>query len=228
MLNIGQTADALWTYYYLALRRRHTKTEADEDRGSPRRRQTLWGRENCMAAPLQSSRSGRRKKLIGTILLTYVNSLNDLCPFHFRIQNYLSIFRLAWGSRKAVYRTHCSDREEASKVSFLSVTPWLTECMQPSLSRQLVWRLYIKNSFCHSIIPSDQHKPWRWGWGVRGGGLGGGCWDVAQSVERRTVISLMRVRFPGAARDFSSRVHFQCRLSDGVRRPYTPVCSRMH
>ena len=40
--------------------------------------------------------------------------------------------------------------------------------------------------------------------------LGG---DVAQLVEHRTGTSLTQVRFPGAARDLSSRVNFQCRLS---------------
>ena len=37
--NIGQTADALWTNH-LALRRKQTKTEVDEDRHGRRRRQT--------------------------------------------------------------------------------------------------------------------------------------------------------------------------------------------
>ena len=50
--------------------------------------------------------------------------------------------------------------------------------------------------------------------------------DVAQLVERRTGTPLTKVRFLGAARDFSSRVNFQCRLSYGVRTP--PVCNRMH
>ena len=44
----------------------------------------------------------------------------------------------------------------------------------------------------------------------RGGG-------VAQLVECRDVTPLTQVRFPGAARDFSPRVNFQCRLSFGVR-----------
>ena len=46
--------------------------------------------------------------------------------------------------------------------------------------------------------------------------------DVAQLVERRTGTPLRQVRFPGAARDFSPRVNFQCRLSYGVR---TPPCA---
>ena len=46
--------------------------------------------------------------------------------------------------------------------------------------------------------------------------------DVAQLVERRTGTPLMQVRFLGAARDFSPRVNFQCRLSYGVR---TPPCA---
>ena len=45
--------------------------------------------------------------------------------------------------------------------------------------------------------------------------------DVAQSVERRTDTPLTQVRFPDAARNFSPRVNFQCRLSYGVR---TPSC----
>ena len=40
--------------------------------------------------------------------------------------------------------------------------------------------------------------------------------DVAQLVERRTGTPLTQVRFPGAARDFSPRVNFRCRLSYGV------------
>ena len=58
----------------------------------------------------------------------------------------------------------------------------------------------------------------------RGSGAG-----VAQMVERQTEkpgVILTRVRVPCAARDFSPRVHFQCRLSDGVRT--APVCNRMH
>ena len=46
--------------------------------------------------------------------------------------------------------------------------------------------------------------------------------DVAQLVERRTGTPLRQVRFPGAAREFSARVNFQCRLSYGVR---TPPCA---
>ena len=38
--------------------------------------------------------------------------------------------------------------------------------------------------------------------------------------------SLTRVRLSGAARDFSPRVNFQCRLSHGVRTD--PVCKRMN
>ena len=40
--------------------------------------------------------------------------------------------------------------------------------------------------------------------------------DAAQLAECWTGTLLMQVRFPGAARDFSSRVNFQCRLSYGV------------
>ena len=36
--------------------------------------------------------------------------------------------------------------------------------------------------------------------------------NVAQLVEHRTVTPLTQVRFPGAAKDFSPRVNFQCRL----------------
>ena len=45
--------------------------------------------------------------------------------------------------------------------------------------------------------------------------------DVVQFVEHQTGTLPMQVRFPGAARDFSPRVHFQCRLSHGAR---TPCC----
>ena len=46
--------------------------------------------------------------------------------------------------------------------------------------------------------------------------------DVAQLVEHRTGTLPTQVRFPCAARDFSPRVNFQCRLSQGVR---TPPCA---
>ena len=45
---------------------------------------------------------------------------------------------------------------------------------------------------------------------------------LAQLVDLRTGTPLRQVRFPGAARDFSPRVYFQCRLSHGVR---TPPCA---
>ena len=50
-------------------------------------------------------------------------------------------------------------------------------------------------------------------------GWGGGRGDVAQFVERRTGTVLTQIRFPGAARNFSPRDNFQCRLSYGVRKP---------
>ena len=46
--------------------------------------------------------------------------------------------------------------------------------------------------------------------------LGG---DVAQLAEHRIGTLPTQVRLPGAARDFSPRVNFQCRLSYGVRKP---------
>ena len=52
---------------------------------------------------------------------------------------------------------------------------------------------------------------------------------TAQLVEPPTEKSgavLTRVRVPSAARDFSPRVSFQCRLFYGVRTD--PVCNRMH
>ena len=49
--------------------------------------------------------------------------------------------------------------------------------------------------------------------------------DVAQLVEYRTGTPPTQVRFPGAARDFSRRVHFQCRLSYGVRSPPFAITS---
>ena len=42
-------------------------------------------------------------------------------------------------------------------------------------------------------------------------------------VEHRTGMSLTSVRFSGAARHFSPRVSFQCRLSHDVRTPPTQV-----
>ena len=52
--------------------------------------------------------------------------------------------------------------------------------------------------------------------------------DVAQLVEHLTGTSLTQVRFHGAARFFSSKVNFQCRLSYGVRvqsHAFTSVCT---
>ena len=53
---------------------------------------------------------------------------------------------------------------------------------------------------------------------------------IAQLVGPRPTekpgVLLTRVRVPGAARDFSPRVSFQCRLSYGVQT--APVCNRMH
>ena len=46
--------------------------------------------------------------------------------------------------------------------------------------------------------------------------------DVAQFVEHQSSTLLTQVRFPGAPRDFSPRVSFQCRLPYGVR---TPPCA---
>ena len=46
--------------------------------------------------------------------------------------------------------------------------------------------------------------------------------NVAQSVEHWTGTLLMQVQFSGAARDFSPRVSFQCRLSNNV---CTPPCT---
>ena len=49
--------------------------------------------------------------------------------------------------------------------------------------------------------------------------------DVVQLAQHRTDMPLTQVRFPGAARDFSLRVSFQCRLSYGVHSPRcTIVC----
>ena len=43
--------------------------------------------------------------------------------------------------------------------------------------------------------------------------------DVAQLVEHRASTPPTQVRFPGAARDFLSRVNFQCRLSHDAHAP---------
>ena len=44
-------------------------------------------------------------------------------------------------------------------------------------------------------------------------------WGVTQLVERWTGTPPTQVRFPGAVRDSSPRVHFQCRPSFGVGTP---------
>ena len=44
-------------------------------------------------------------------------------------------------------------------------------------------------------------------------------------LEHWTGMPQTQVRFPCAARDFSPRVNFQCRLSYGVR---TPLCTSVH
>ena len=55
----------------------------------------------------------------------------------------------------------------------------------------------------------------------RGGG-------VAELVERHTDTPLNHVRFPGTARDFSTSVNFQCRLSYGVCTPsYAIACIKI-
>ena len=52
--------------------------------------------------------------------------------------------------------------------------------------------------------------------------------DVVQLVESWTDTLLMQVQFPGAARDFSPRVSFQCRLSYGIcTSPHAFACSNM-
>ena len=48
------------------------------------------------------------------------------------------------------------------------------------------------------------------------------CGDVVQWVEHWTGTLPTQVRFPGAARDFSPRVNFHCRLSYSV---HTPLCA---
>ena len=45
------------------------------------------------------------------------------------------------------------------------------------------------------------------------------CGDGAQLVEHWTSTLLRQVQFPGAARDFSPKVNFQCRLSYSVHTP---------
>ena len=45
---------------------------------------------------------------------------------------------------------------------------------------------------------------------------------IGQLAQHRTDTPLTQVRFPGAERDFSPRVNFQCRLSYRV---YTPPCA---
>ena len=50
--------------------------------------------------------------------------------------------------------------------------------------------------------------------------------QLVKRLSKKTGAILTRVRVPGAARDFSPRVNFRCRLSYGVRT--APVCCRMH
>ena len=51
--------------------------------------------------------------------------------------------------------------------------------------------------------------------------------DVAQLVEHGIGTPLTRVRFPGAARDFSPRVNSQCKLSVHPRvQPHASTCVR--
>ena len=50
-----------------------------------------------------------------------------------------------------------------------------------------------------------------------------GVGNVAQLVEHRTGTSPTQVRFPGAARDFSPRVNFQCRLCYSVCTPPSAI-----
>ena len=45
----------------------------------------------------------------------------------------------------------------------------------------------------------------------------GGVSSVGTASHRKARAILMQVRVPGAARDFSTRVNFQCLLSGGVR-----------
>ena len=47
--------------------------------------------------------------------------------------------------------------------------------------------------------------------------------DVVQWVEHRTGTLPTQVRFPGAAKDFSPRVNFQCRLSYDVCMPLCAI-----
>ena len=51
--------------------------------------------------------------------------------------------------------------------------------------------------------------------------------EVAQLVEHQTGTLPTKVRFPGAARDISPRVNFQCRLSNGVRKAPCAI-ARIH
>ena len=51
------------------------------------------------------------------------------------------------------------------------------------------------------------------------------CGDIAQLIERLTGTPLMRVRYPGAARDFLPESTYS---ADSYVCPYTPVCNRMH
>ena len=82
---------------------------------------------------------------------------------------------------------------------------FLAEWERPLLI--LRWTLLGGEPFCSVTALREQSMA------TPGCHLGG---DVAQLVERRTGTPLRLLRFPGAARDFSPRVNFQCRLSYGV------------
>ena len=55
-----------------------------------------------------------------------------------------------------------------------------------------------------------------------------GAGDVAQLVERRTGTPLTQVRFPGAAKELFFLPQSPLSVQTLLRRPYTPVCNRMH
>ena len=82
----------------------------------------------------------------------------------------------------------------------------------PNESMQIVVHFYM--SLCQEMVYNFARN-----WSITLPGKGGG--DVAQLVKRRTGTPLRQVRLLGAAKDFSPRVNFQCRLFYGTR---TPPC----
>ena len=104
------------------------------------------------------------------------------------------------------YRQNCASFHSCRVTVLQKVVPVFHLCRVTALRKELS-RLVV------ALLTSEMssYSP-----------MGG---DVAQLIERRTGTPLTQVRFLSAARDFPSRVNFQCRLSYVC--PYTPVGNPM-